>query len=234
VFAAESHVTEMPVRVALAGSDAFVRRLTRLVLAKQGVVVVAEAATPEEAVILAGAECPDAVILFTAPGDADGVTTTERIAAQGIPVLVLAHYAAPASAMRLIEAGAAGYLTMQIIPEELVRAAESLKRGATPLDPFCAGPLVAEWRRLRSGTGVERQSAEELSTRELQILRLLADGRSTKAAAAQLSISPKTVENHKTRIFAKLGVRNQAQAVAIALSKGLLGVDGSAEPGTVG
>lgn len=212
--------SELEVRVALGGGTRFDRHLLRLLVSGADVPVVAEAPSTDELVSLSVAERPDVVVLLL-------VTSSDRrairdLAALGCSVLVVASDATPGMAMDILRAGAAGYITAQVGPDQLVAALRDVQAGGAPVDPMCAGPLVAEWRRLRGDRDEVARDLAPLSQRELDVLSLLAAGETTKSASRLLDLSAKTVENHKTRIFSKMGVRNQAQAVALAVASGIL------------
>jgi two-component system nitrate/nitrite response regulator NarL len=91
-----------------------------------------------------------------------------------------------------------------------------------PLDPRVAATLVEQWREMRGDGPDPAPTGGRLSARELDVLAGMSRGETTKGVARTLGVSVKTIENHKTRIFAKLGVRSQAEAVAVAIGRGLL------------
>ena len=141
--------------------------------------------------------------------------------AAGARVLVLADEHSPEQLTAILESGASGYLLADCSPEDLIQALLTVAGGDVLLDPKVAATILTQWRRLRAaevGVGTGRLA---LTPRERELLAEMAEGRSTKAIARSLGISVKTVENHKIRIFDKLGVRTHAQAVSVAISHGL-------------
>jgi DNA-binding NarL/FixJ family response regulator len=212
-----------PIRLALGAEDGLIRQALRLTLANRGIALVAEAATARDLTLLCEAERPDVVVCTDT---LDGVNVTgviEAAAGLGVDVLVLSTDPSVESATACLVAGAVGYVTADVTVDALADAIRAVHAGGAPLDPWTAGPIVREWREMRTRTDGREITGRALSARELEILRLIASGNSTKAIAAKLTLSVKTVENHKTRIFEKLGVRSQAEAVAVGMSRGLLG-----------
>lgn len=121
----------------------------------------------------------------------------------------------------LVFLGVAGYLHVRdATPERLARAARAVAAGEVVLPPALAGRIVEEWRSLRSADRTARPPA--LTAREAEVLAAVARGLGTKGVARALGISSKTVENHKARIFTKLGVHSQAHAIAEAIAWELL------------
>lgn len=133
------------------------------------------------------------------------------------PVLVLSMYSEEQFAARALRAGASGYVAKTSMPEELVRAVETTRSGGRYVSAQFAQQLAAA---LESG-GVS-SCADPLSTREFEVLRMLAKGMSGKEIAAELSLSFKTVSTHRTRILQKLHLGNNAQIIRYALDHGLI------------
>ncbi|WP_304453703.1 response regulator transcription factor [Nocardiopsis sp. YSL2] len=189
--------------------------------AEADLTVVGDAASGPEAVAQAAALRPDVVLMDLRMPGGDGVEATERISS-GLPgthVLVLTTYDTDADILRAVEAGATGYLLKDTPRAELAEAVRSAARGKTVLSGGIAGALL---------TGMRRRSVPEppaLSSREAQILRLAADGRTNTAIASTLHISPTTVKTHLARAYEKLGVRDRTAAVTRALRRGLLPED---------
>src|SRR5207249_11530563 len=103
---------------------------------------------------------------------------------------------------------------------QVAGAGLAVRDGAAALHPVAAGTILSQWRRLRVAQSAMTRNS--LTPRESEILAAMADGHAAKAIARQLGVALKTVENHKIRIFDKLGARSQAQAVALAIGQGLL------------
>jgi DNA-binding NarL/FixJ family response regulator len=143
---------------------------------------------------------------------------------RGARVIVFTHDPSPERVTTLLERGVVGYLLRDIEPHGVVDAVRAVLRGETALHPSVATTVVEQWRTLRHARAIGSRTDPRvaLTRRETDVLAAMADGLSTKAIARRLGVATKTVENHKTRVFDKLGVRSQAHAVATAISHGLL------------
>lgn len=133
-----------------------------------------------------------------------------------LPVLVLSSTPEDQLGLRAIKGGAAGYLNKQTAPEQLVEAVETVLTGGRFITPALASRLAAEFHR--SG---DRPRHELLSDRELQVLKLTVEGKSVKEIAAELSLSAKTISTFRSRVFEKLGVKNDVELVRYAQQHGL-------------
>ncbi|MEN3274016.1 MAG: hypothetical protein V7636_2777 [Actinomycetota bacterium] len=142
----------------------------------------------------------------------------------GVRVIVFTADRSPERLTMLLERGVCGYLLREIEPSAVVDAVRAVLDGDVALHPAVATTVVEQWRTLRRtcAQGSRTSPRLTLTRREHDVLTAMADGLSTKAIARQLGVAIKTVENHKTRVFDKLGVRSQAHAVATAISHGLL------------
>ncbi|MER5427774.1 response regulator transcription factor [Streptomyces sp. NPDC002588] len=206
-----------PVRLLLCDDHAVVRAGLRALLSSaEGIEVVGEAGSGEEALALTARLGPDVVLMDLQLGDGmDGVTAIRRLVAEGAPgprVLVLTMFDTDADITRAVEAGATGYLLKAERPEELFAAIRSAASGRTALSPPVADRLLA---RMRS-------PAPTLSEREHEILGQLALGLGNREIARALFISEATVKTHLGRIYGKLGVETRAGAVAVAKERRLL------------
>lgn len=209
-----------PLRLLVADDHAVVRAGLRALLeGEPDLRVTAEAASGEEAVRLAERLAPDVVLMdlrFGGGGRSgiDGVEAVRRLAA-GVPataVVMLTSYSGRADVVRALEAGARGYVLKAGPPDELFRAVRGAAAGALGLAPEVVGELVSH---VPSG---ER----ELSGREVEVVRLLADGLSNRSIAEALFLSEATVKTHLVRVYRKLGADNRAAAVSEAVRRGLL------------
>jgi DNA-binding NarL/FixJ family response regulator len=178
--------------------------------------VVGEAANGAEAVTLAEARRPDVVLMDLRMPEVDGVTAIAELARRGVParILVLTTYDTDSDVLPAIEAGATGYLLKDAPREELFRAVEAAARGQAVLSPAVATRLMGQMRA---------PASDVLSQREIEVLGLIARGSTNREAAAQLFISEATVKTHLLHVYAKLGVKDRAAAVAVAFERGLLG-----------
>ncbi|SBT39593.1 response regulator [Micromonospora auratinigra] len=177
--------------------------------------VVGEAADGAEALAVVDATDPDVVLMDLRMPGMDGVSAITALAARraDIRVLVLTTYDTDSDVLPAIQAGATGYLLKDTPRDDLVRAVRAAARGESVLSPAVAGRIMG---RLRAPT------REELSQRELEVLTLVARGRTNREAAADLFISEATVKTHLLHAYAKLGVSDRAAAVAAAFERGLL------------
>ncbi|WP_328617515.1 response regulator transcription factor [Amycolatopsis sp. NBC_00355] len=183
---------------------------------EEGFEVLGEAADGAEAVTLAERLRPAVVLMDLRMPGTDGVAAISELARLGNParILVLTTYDTDADVLPAIEAGATGYLLKDAPREELFRAVRAAARGQAVLSPAVAGRLMGRMRRPARGP---------LSQRELEVLTLVARGSSNKETAKRLFISEATVKTHLIHVYAKLGVKDRAAAVAVAFERGLLG-----------
>ncbi|MFD5966724.1 response regulator [Streptomyces sp. NPDC058783] len=209
-------MTDTPIRLLLADDHPVVRAGLRAVLETEpGIVVVAEAATAEEAVARAAGGDIDVVLMDLQFGKGmNGAEATAAIAARaGAPrVLIVTTYDSDADTLPAIEAGATGYLLKDAPPEDLADAVRTAAAGRTALAPAVADRLM---NRLRTpGTTLTR--------RETEVLALVAGGLSNQAIGHRLHLTEGTVKSHLARIYAKLDVDSRTAAVATATSLGLI------------
>jgi two-component system nitrate/nitrite response regulator NarL len=148
--------------------------------------------------------------------------TLADVLACGARALLVADGASPQHVLAGLLAGASGQVLLESTsPQRFIRAVRQVAEGSAALHPDVASLVLQQWRQMRSSLGSsEREVA--LSVRESQILSGAAEGLTNQAIARRLDVSLKTVENHKARIFAKLGARNQAEALSMAIRRGLL------------
>ncbi|MBT2492886.1 response regulator transcription factor [Streptomyces sp. ISL-96] len=206
-----------PVRLLLADDHPVVRAGLRAVLdTEEGFLVVAEAATAEQAVELAAADDFDVVLmdLQFGPGRMHGSEATAAITARpGSPrVLVLTTYDTDADILAAVEAGASGYLLKDAPPEELSGAVRTAAAGRSALAPAVAHRLMDRMRT----------PAQALTRRELEVLQLVGDGLSNQQISKKLFLSQATVKSHLVHIYAKLGVDSRTSAVAMATARRLI------------
>jgi DNA-binding NarL/FixJ family response regulator len=209
------------IRVLIADDQRAVRDgLAMLVGLTDGIEVVGTAANGVEAVTLTQELRPDVVLMDLRMPEMEGAeaTRTIRTALPDTHVLVLTTYADDDSLFPALQAGAHGYLTKDASAEEIERAIRAVAGGHTHLDPAIQQRLVAA---ALTTAGRESPPPDDLTSREVEVLKLIAAGLSNTEIAAQLVISAATVKTHVNHIFQKTGARDRAQAVRYAYRHGL-------------
>ena len=202
-------------RILVVDDHAIVRDGLRRLLSSDGETSVSEAADGRQALILAKAQRPDLVILdLNLPG-LGGLELLRRLLQAGAAkVLILSMHAEPLYARRALEAGAHGYVSKNAAPDELLLAVSRVTAGGRYVEAELAQSIAAP------GSG-SRQKLDNLSVRELEIMRLLAKGSSLAEIAAALGVGYKTVANNCTLIKSKLGVARTADLVRLAIETGV-------------
>lgn len=208
------------IRVVVADDHTLVREGTRHLLEQQGGIdVVAEAADGHEALTLVDRHRPDVVIVDIGMPGLNGIEVTRAVKAAhpDIAVLILTVHDDDQYVFALLDAGAAGYLLKDVGGGELVRAVQAVHAGEAVLHPAIAKKVLDRFRP--SG---EPRRPDELTERELGVLKLAAAGRSNKQIALDLGVSVRTVHAHLAHVFDKLGVASRTEAVIIGLRRGWL------------
>jgi DNA-binding NarL/FixJ family response regulator len=207
------------IRVLLADDQRVVREgLGTLLGLLEGIELVGTAADGEEAVALAAEHDPDVVLMDLRMPRVDGIEAIRRLAARGERprAIALTTYADDASVLGALRAGARGYLTKDAGAEQIRAAVEAVARGEAALDPAVQHHVLAA---LTEPTASELPDG--LTPREVEVLQLIAEGLTNAEIAERLVVSAATVKSHVNHIFAKAGVRDRAQAVVYAYSRGL-------------
>jgi DNA-binding NarL/FixJ family response regulator len=215
-------VTEPAVRILVADDHPLYRRgLAALLDAQEGWTVVAEATDGIEAVTAAHTHQPDVVVMDLRMPGVDGIEATRRIVGTSphVAVLVLTMYEDDGSVFSAMRAGARGYLLKGADQTEIVRAVAAVAGGEAIFGASVAARII-EFFAADRPRGVE-VVFPQLTSREHEVLDLIAAGRSNAELAAALVLSPKTVRNHVSNIFTKLQVADRAQAIVLARDAGL-------------
>jgi len=209
-------------RILLADGHYIVRQgIRRIFEAESDMEVVGEVDNGEQAVKLARELKPDIIVMEARIGKLDSVEATRRVKVQhpDVAVLVLTAYDDEEYIADMLRVGAAGCLLKSADGEQLVQAIRSISRGVLVLDP------AVEQRILRYAGSLRRvvlSSAEHLTRRELDVLKLAATGLTNRAIAAQLGVGPRTVKQHLANIYGKAHVSSRTEAVSKAMRQGWL------------
>ncbi|MFB7114442.1 response regulator [Streptomyces sp. NPDC056291] len=209
-----------PIRVLIADDHPVVRRgMSALLTSLAGVDVVAEAATGEEALREAQLSRPDVVVMDIRMPSMDGVEATRRLTAllPEVAVLVVTMYEDDETVLSALRAGARGYLLKGAQQEEILTTIRSVATGQFVIAPGVAARLLGQ-------VGPPPRPADpfpELTAREREILGRVARGHGNARVAAELELAVKTVANHLSAIFAKLGVSGRTEAILLARERGL-------------
>ncbi|MCB0893833.1 MAG: response regulator transcription factor [Nocardioides sp.] len=209
-------------RVVLVDDQGLVRQGLRLILELAGVTVVAEARDGAEAVAAVAEHTPDVVLMDLRMPGMDGIEATRRITSSydGVRVLALTTFDLDEHVVDALRAGAVGFLLKDVTSDGLVDAVRRAAAGEPVVAPAVLARMMAGFAARPPAT-VPPPGFEELSDREREVLALIGAGRSNTEIAAELVISMATVKTHVRHVFAKLGLRDRAQAVVAARDAGL-------------
>lgn len=211
-------------RIFLADDHTFIREGLKVLIERQGDMEVVGEADNGESAFQQARDCePDIVVMDLSMPGMNGAQATMKLkqACPRIHVLALSMHEDTTYLRALLEAGASGYVLKRSAPQELVQAIRSIAAGGTYLDPALAGKVTADFVRRRSTLRGEI-AGSDLSERESDVLRLVAQGYSGKEIASQIGVSLKTVESYKTRALEKIGIESRADIVRYAALKGWL------------
>jgi len=206
--------------------DLFREGLAGILSAQPDMQVVGEAGDGLEAIVKAGELNPDLILMDIQMPGCDGLEATQKIK-QALPATVIVMLTVRDEEEKLFEAiknGAQGYLLKNIRSKELLEGLRGAMRGEAAISPILAGRMLEEFRRLSKQQPREAipDDLAVLTLREVDVLSLVAQGRTDKEIAAQLSISLHTVKSHLRNILAKLQVNSRREAAWLARNKGLL------------
>jgi DNA-binding NarL/FixJ family response regulator len=213
----------MTVRILLADDHALVRRGVRLILDNEpDLTVVAEAGDGAEAVSMARANDPDLAILDIAMPRLTGLQAARELSRlqPDLRILILTMYDNEQYFFEALKAGASGYVLKSVADRDLVEACRAAMRGEPFLYPGAVNSLIRNYLdRARDGNGIP---ARAITDREEEILKLVAEGHSSKQIADLLVISIKTVERHRANLLQKLGLKDRLELTRYAIRAGLI------------
>jgi DNA-binding NarL/FixJ family response regulator len=208
------------IKVVVVDDHAVVREgLKRIISENPGMAVTGEAGDGHEALRIIKAEPCDVVLLDITMPNKSGLDVLKELHAESprLPVLVLSMHSEDQYAVRVLRAGAAGYLTKESAPAKLVQAIRKVVRGGKYVSPTLAEKLVFN---LESNS--QRQPHEILSDREYQVLCLIASGKTVTQVADELALSVKTISTYRVRLLEKLNMKNNAELTRYAIKEGLV------------
>src|SRR5262252_2861452 len=208
------------IKVCVVDDHAVVREgLKRIIAENPGMAVTAEAGDGHEALKVIQSEPCDVILLDITMPNKNGLDVLKQLHSESprLPVLVLSMHAEDQYAVRVLRAGAAGYLTKESAPAKLVQAIRKVVRGGKYVSPTLAERLVYD---LDSGS--TKAPHEVLSDREYQVLCMIASGRTVTDIAGELTLSVKTISTYRVRILEKLNMKNNAEMTRYAIKEGLV------------
>jgi DNA-binding NarL/FixJ family response regulator len=215
----------MTIRIVLADDQPLVRGGFRLILeAEDDVQVVGEASDGEEAIAITRRLQPDLVLMDVQMPKLDGLEATRRIAQDvGIRsrVLILTTFEQDDYVFEALRAGASGFMLKNAAPEELVHAVRVVAAGDALLAPSITRRVIAEYSQ-RAAPRKNDAALDQLTERELEVLRLLATGKSNAELATHLYLGEGTIKTHVSHLLGKLGLRDRVQAVVFAYESGVV------------
>jgi len=207
----------MPTRIILADDHTIVRQGIKSLLEREGMQVIAEAADGREAIRHAETLAPDVVVMDIGMPTLNGMEAARELArcCPKVKPILLTQHDEPQYVSAALRAGVKGYVLKSQITGDLIQAIQQVLRGQVYLSPGISGSVMAA---LHSKT----ESADPLTSRERQVLQLIAEGKSTKDVAALLGVSVKTAESHRSRLMQKLDIHETASLVRYAVKHGLV------------
>lgn len=213
-----------PIRILLADDHTVMRRGLRLLLESQPEFsVVAEAADGRQAVERAEATQPDVAVIDIAMPNLSGIEAAQRMAATlpHVAIVILSMHSDEGYVLRALKAGAKGYLLKDSAEGDLIEAIKAVHQGKTFFSPEISKMLVEDYIREIRTRGAE-DSYDLLTSREREILQLLAEQKSNKEIASALNLSPYTVETHRRNLQEKLNLHSLAELILYAVRKGII------------
>jgi len=213
------------ITVLLAEDHTIVRQGLRLLIEADGdIEIVGEAKTGREAVQMTRALRPEVVVMDIAMPLLNGLQATRQIlkAFPDSKVLILSAHSDPEYVEQVVKAGARGYLIKQSSGEVVAKAIRELHKDKTFFTPSIAKRLQDDYRKSTDGIGLQKKGGAELTSREAELLQLIAEGHVNKQIASELGISIKTVEKHRQHLMEKLNIHDIAGLTRFAIAAGII------------
>jgi DNA-binding NarL/FixJ family response regulator len=213
------------ITVLLADDHTVIREGLKMMLEAAGdIKVVGEAENGQQAVQMTKRLEPNVLLLDLAMPQLNGIEATKQIIRESpsTKVLILSTYSDDDFVHQVIEEGAKGYLVKQSAGQDLLKAVREANKGNTFFSPSISSRLVAQSNKAFAQTGTKKRANPRLTSREKEVLQLIAEGLANKQIADQLKISIKTVEKHRQQMMSKLNIHEVASLTRYALSKGLI------------
>jgi DNA-binding NarL/FixJ family response regulator len=213
------------ISVLLAEDHTIVRQGLRLLIEAGGdIEIVGEAKTGREALQMTKDLRPEIVVMDIAMPLLNGIQATRQIlkAFPATKVLILSAHSDPEYVDQVVKAGASGYLVKQSSGEVVAKAIREVQKGKTFFTPSIAKRLKEDYRKAPDGVGLQKKSTIELTSREAELLQLIAEGQANKQVASELGISIKTVEKHRQHLMEKLGIHDIAGLTRFAIAAGII------------
>jgi DNA-binding NarL/FixJ family response regulator len=221
----------MTIRVLLADDQELVRTGFRMIIeAREDLTVVGEAADGREAVAVAERTRPDVVLMDVRMPNVDGIAATRRLVETGHPArgIILTTFDLDEHVFAALRAGASGFMLKDVRAAELVDAIRLVARGEAVLAPTVTRRLLDRFAGSLPGPGGPPRGLDDLTPREVEVLRLMAQAKSNGEIAARLTLTEATVKTHVSAVLRKLDLRDRVQAVVLAYDTGLVRPDPSA------
>ncbi len=211
------------IRILLADDHTVVRKGLRLLLENAGMTVVADAADGRETIALCEEHSPDVVVMDVAMPTLNGIEAARQISAKmpQTAIVFLSMHSDEGYVLRALKAGARAYLLKDSAEHDLINAIQAVSEGKAFFSPAISKMLVEDYVRQMQERKVE-DSYDLLTTREREILQLLAEGKGNKEVANLLNLSLYTVETHRSNIFQKLNLHSGAELILYAIRKGVI------------
>lgn len=209
----------MAIKVVIADDHALLREgLAKILSLESNFLIVGEANCGDEAIALTRTLKPDVILMDINMPGLNGIEATKIIKEEmpQVGIIALTIHEDEEYIFELVRAGVSGYILKDIQPEQLIKAIKDVAEGKTAIQPNITAKLLGEFNRL-SDRKTNMFSCDQLTARELEVIKLIAQGMPNKEIASTLYISEKTVKNHITNIFRKLNVEDRTQAALFAL-----------------